>query len=72
MEVLTIEQCVCGCGTVHYRNSKHQIHRLDGPAVILSDGSKVFYIRNWSVTESEFYQLPEVILYRNRKALEAL
>ena len=41
-------------GTIEYRNSKGELHREDGPAIELADGTKSWYINGKSLTEEEF------------------
>ncbi len=42
-ELLTLTQSVDEVGTIRYRNSEAELHRLHGPAVIYTDGSQRWY-----------------------------
>ena len=41
-------------GTVRYYNKEGQLHRLDGPTVEGSDGSKEWWIKGKKYTEEEW------------------
>lgn len=42
-------------GAVHYTNSKGKLHRTNGPAVTLADGSKDYWVNDKFLTPEEFF-----------------
>ena len=54
-------------GTIRYFNENNKKHRLDGPAVIFTNGDKCWYINGMQYIEEEFNTHPLVIEYAKSK-----
>lgn len=58
-------------GSKYWTNSKSQLHRIDGPAIITASGIKAFYLNGQHIEDAEFIKLidgnPENILVAKLK-----
>ena len=51
---------------------ENKCHRLDGPAVIWSDGEEQYWINNEELTKEEFEKHPERLKYLGKEHLACL
>jgi hypothetical protein len=57
---------------IEYTNNGRFIHRLDGPAIIYNDGNVLYWIEGMHYTKEEFYNSPDVILYKRNKLIKSI